>query len=140
MRLFVITAFLNKVFYLRMRLYLIDAFLNHSVLFKNVALPNSRILKTFFTLTLKHATYAFILVFFLALRFLSVSALVLPLFFCDPSLSSLCHCKFVSSSLCSLPLVYIFFFRFSYLFVFLLERHHCFIFFNVINLFTFYLL
>jgi len=60
-RLFVIVAFLNKTLYLRMWLYLIATFLNESALFKNTTLHNSRILKTFFTLTLKHATYAFIL-------------------------------------------------------------------------------
>jgi len=129
---------------------------------------NNRILKSFFTLILKRATYAFILSFFLVLRVFSlfllwcsslllrvslcsrtivslfrfalfllhqwclnffcftylfvflhwrrvhlcfifsfVSALVLPLVFYEPSLSSLCHCRFVSSSLSSSPLVYI---------------------------------
>jgi len=58
--------------------------------FKNAALPNTRILKTFFTLTLKCGTYALILTFFLALHFLFVSALVLFLVFRKPSLSSLC--------------------------------------------------
>jgi len=92
-------------FDLRMWLFVIAAFLNHNALSKNDTLPNSHILKTFFTLTLKCATYAFILAFFLTLRFLSVYALVLPLFFCKPSLSSSCHCKFISSSLCSSPLL-----------------------------------
>jgi len=68
---------------------------------------NSRILKSFFTIILKHETYAFFL--FGASRFLFVSALV----FLSSSASFIVfsyHCKFVSiRSLSSSPMVYNFF-------------------------------
>ena len=142
-------------------------------------------LKSFFTLILKHTTYAFIVSFFLALPVFSlfllwcsylllwaslcsrvivslfqptlfllhqqfinffhfiylfvflywrrvlwrfifsyVFALVLPFVFCDPSLSSSCHCKFVSISLSFSPLVYIFV-SLICLFSCTGEGHHC---------------
>jgi len=70
-----------------MQLYLITAFLNQSVLFKNAILPNSRILKTIFILTLKRATYAFILAFLS-----DASFSLLFLFSCFFSSSTSLHC------------------------------------------------
>ena len=105
-----------------MRLYLIVAFLKQSALFKNAILPNGRILKTFFTLTLKCATYAFLLPFFSSASFSHMFMLSSFL-----SSSSSLHCllraigKFVLSSLLLLHHWFMYFFRFSYLFVFF----HC---------------
>jgi len=80
---------------------------------------NSRILKSFFTLILKRAAYAFILSFFFALPVFS-----LFLLWCSSLLLrvSLCSCTIVSSFRFALFLFhqwFINFFHFTYLFVFL---------------------
>ena len=84
-----------------------------------MVLPNSCILKTFFTLILKRVTYVFIFPFFS-----NVLSALLFLLSCFLSSSSNLHCllrvigKFVSSSLLLLHHWFMYVFRLFYLFVF----------------------
>ena len=110
-----------------MRLYLIVAFLNQNALFKNTDLPNSHILKTFFTLTLKRTTLTFSYLLSSWRFVFSLFLFVLPLVFCESSFSSLC----IVSSFRSLFLLHHWF---IYVFRFLLvcslaflKGQHCFI-------------